>query len=129
MHCAKTIAPILDVHLARNDPLGVELFRPSKPPPHELSDEEIFDIADKIVSGHSSDKHRIEQKEFPELGSDLELEAHVAEVMKKHTEWKRLRNGRNAYWHQNSGTTVIDDPLGEGTVLRPKRGKEYFNEL
>jgi hypothetical protein len=98
-------------------------------PPHDLSDEEIADIAHKIVSGHASDKHRLDQNEFPELGSDPELEAHVAKVIKKHTEWKRLRDGRNAYWHQDSGTTVIDDPLGEGTVLRSKRGKKYFDEL
>jgi hypothetical protein len=118
--------------------------RPDQPhvPPHERSDEEIDEIAHKIVFGHASDKHRLDQKEFPELGSDTELQAHVADVIRKarppasagpadepETESKKLRGGRTAYRHKDSGTTIVDDPLDEGTVLRPKEGRKYYDDL
>lgn len=111
-------------------------------PPHDRSDEEVDETAHKIVFGHGSDKHRLDQKEFPELGSDTELQAHVADVIKKarppasdgptdeqQTEWKRLPDGRTAYRHKDSGTVVLDDPLGEGTVMRPEDSKKYFDDL
>lgn len=101
--------------------------RPDQPPrkrPHELSDAQIDEIADKIVSGHASAKH---WKEFPDLPSDTEKKAHVAEVIRK-KDYKDLPEGRTAYWDK-SGTTVFVDPLGEGSVYRPTRGREYFDEL
>ena len=104
--------------------------RPAAKRPHELSDEEIADIAHQIVSGHASDKHRIDRDEFPELGSDPELEAHVAEVI-KHKDYKDLPKGRTAYWGRDNKTVVVVDPLAEdkGTVLRPVNGKRYFDNL
>ncbi len=66
-------------------------------PPHELSDEDIADIAHKIASGHASKKHR---EEFPEFGSDTEFEAHVANVIKdKRSENKTTPEDHTAYWH------------------------------
>jgi len=98
-------------------------------PPHELSDEDIADIAHKIASGHASKKHR---EEFPEFGSDTEFEAHVANVIKdKRSENKTTPEDHTAYWHKDSGTAVVVDPLApdNGTVLRPKSGRRFFDNI
>jgi hypothetical protein len=101
---------------------------PSKPP-HELSDEEIADIANKIARGHASRKHR---HEFPEFGSEVEFEAHVAKVIQdKRSENKTTPEDHTAYWHQDSGTAVVVDPLApdQGTVLRPRIGRRFFDNI
>ena len=98
-------------------------------PPHELSDDEIADFANKIASGHASKKHR---NEFPEFGSDTEFEAHVAKVIKdKRSESKTTDDDRTAYWHQDSRTEVVVDPLApdKGTMLRPKNGRKFFDNI
>ncbi|CAN5585937.1 hypothetical protein BH10PSE6_BH10PSE6_42130 [soil metagenome] len=102
--------------------------RPPTKPPHELSDAEIADIAHKIASGHAKAKH---QKEFPELGSDVEFELHIADVIKNNTENKTTPDDHTAYWHKDSRTTVVFDPLApdNGTVVRSEHGRRFFDNI
>lgn len=58
-----------------------------------------------------------------------DLAKHVDDIIRKPSAKKKLKNGREAYWDEKSGTVVIvnpNDPDG-GTVFKPDIGKQYFD--
>jgi hypothetical protein len=99
-------------------------------PPHNLSDEEIDEVAES-ASDHAYDKHKKDQGEFRNLSNKLELIHLVKKIIKEHLEWKRLDDNRTAYWDEDSGTVVIHNPnvADQGTVHQPRDGKKYYDEL
>lgn len=81
------------------------------------------DISDKIAGGHAGEEH------YPDLPED-ELSRIIDETM----EWgekRELRDGRTAYYDEETNTIVITDPnhVDGGTVFEPDLGYDYFDGL
>jgi hypothetical protein len=83
-----------------------------------------IDIAYDIAFGHTWDKHKEEWEEIG-IASEQELAEHIETIMMIPSESK-TEGERTAYWDDNTGTIVIEnpnDPDGR-TAFRPN--KEYF---
>ena len=78
-------------------------------------------IAEQIARGHAFEKHAREYR--PGQMVTRNLRQPDAE--------RRLARGRRAYWEEDFGGVVIFDPNNDdcGTAFRPRRGKEYFDQL
>ncbi len=87
-------------------------------------------ISKEISGGHAFTKHVITRNEFGGF-SQFEFEQHIRNIINNPTEMKILTRGRTAYWHQESRTVVIRDPLHRdgGTAFRPTLGKKYYDEV
>jgi len=59
------------------------------------------------------------------------FEVHIDDVMQNYTSMKNLKNGRTAFWQEETGTVVITDPSRAdfGTAFQPDDGVSYFNKL
>ena len=85
--------------------------------------ENIDAVAQKIANGHAYDKHI---GEFSELKTKGDLAEHVKKVMQdRKSIFKELKDGRSAYWHEETKTIVIRDPKHPdgGTVFKAKPGR------
>lgn len=85
-----------------------------------------------ISLGHSYPKHVIRDGQWPGyIRTRKQLASHVATVVSNPSDFKRLSDGRTAYWHNESRTVVILDPKRRdgGTVFQPREGKTYFETL
>ena len=87
----------------------------------------------KGIANHSRGKHLEEGKEFKSLGikDSADLQDLVSDVMKEPTHWKKLTDGRVAFWDDRTGIVVVYNPNVEylGTVFRPPEGKLGFDKL
>jgi hypothetical protein len=84
--------------------------------------------ADRLIDGHSLEKHK---HEYPRGWSQEKLRDHVAGVINHPDDSESLENGRWKFWNDEMGTFVIlnpRDPDG-GSFYRPRRGKDYYNEF
>lgn len=91
---------------------------------------EIARVAKQIAAGHAYDKHAVEQDAFPWVKSREDFRELIARILRNPTEWKRLRQGRSAYWDRETGTVVVRDPRNPdgGTAFRPQTGKRYYDK-
>jgi hypothetical protein len=87
--------------------------------------------ARQIADGHAYDKHVVEGGEFPEVGSRGEFAAHISEVMRSPSASQPLERDRTAYYSDDAGTIVIEDPqhLDGGTCFRPADGRAYYDRI
>ena len=56
----------------------------------------------------------------------------IARILRNPAEWKPLKEGRSAYWDEETGTIVVRDPKHPdgGTAFRPKTGKrDHHNDI
>ncbi len=69
---------------------------------------------------HAWDKHVQVQREFPEVGSQAELDEVVKDTIQHATEWGYRGDG-SVYWYDDvTNTVVIKNPPGVGgTIYRP----------
>ena len=53
----------------------------------------------------------------------------IARILRNPTEKRPLKEGRSAYWDEETGTIVVRDPKHPdgGTAFRPKTGKRYYH--
>jgi filamentous hemagglutinin len=99
--------------------------------PDEINDPstDISPEAKAIRDGHGYKKHR---NEFPEIKDEEDFGRMIDGVINNPSESKEnLNDGRKAYWDDETGTLVIVDPgdADGGTVFRPEKGKDLFDEL
>ncbi len=91
--------------------------------------ENVDKISEQIGGGHAYSKHI---GDFPGFKTKEDLINHVKKIMQdKSSILKELKNGRSAYWHEESKSIVIRDPkhADGGTVFKPDGGIKYFEEL
>jgi hypothetical protein len=88
-------------------------------------------IAQSISSGHSYEKHVIDEKLFPEVKSKDDFKEVIAKVLANPTHHRELENDREAYYDKPSNTIVIYNPHArdKGTCFRPSAGLKYFDGL
>lgn len=89
------------------------------------------DIAEKIASGHAWDDHVADSDGDlnGEFDSQEEFAQEIKDIIENPDDHARLKDGREAWWDDQSETIVIHDPKNpdKGTAFRPDIGKEYFN--
>jgi filamentous hemagglutinin len=92
---------------------------------------DVPDLAKRIAGGHAYRKHVVDRNEFPDAPNRRRFAALVARVLASPDETKRLKDGRRAYWHDETRTLVMVNPRDPdgGTAFRPIRGRAYFDEL
>jgi hypothetical protein len=89
-------------------------------------------IAEQIARGHAYTKHVVERDDFPEIKSREEFAELIGGIMIDPLSiTKQLRDGRQAFWNELSGTVVILDLMAEdgGTAYRPDCGRDHFRLL
>jgi hypothetical protein len=88
-------------------------------------------IAKAIATGHSYEKHVVEEKLFPEVNNRDEFKELIARVLANSTHHRDLENDREAYYDNKSNTIVIYNPHARdrGTCFRPRAGLKYFKGL
>jgi hypothetical protein len=116
-----------DVYLSPRKP--VDSKKPAKA--KEFSDAAHKRIANAIASGHSYQKHVIEEKLFPEVKSEKDFVLVIAKVLASPTHHRDLENDRQAFYDIKSNTIVIYNPHAKdnGTCFRPNAGLKYFENL
>ncbi|MBX3719770.1 MAG: hypothetical protein KF898_09005 [Parachlamydiales bacterium] len=77
-------------------------------------------ISQEISKGHAFEKQVLNHGEY--LGwirTRTQFAEHVENVLNNPTRFKSLRNNRAAYWHEETGTVVIQNPkaLDGGTAF------------
>lgn len=89
----------------------------------------IAKIAEQIADGHAYDEHVVKQDEFPRVKSRQDFRRLIERILRNPAEWKPLKEGRSAYWDEETGTIVVRDPKHPdgGTAFRPKTGKRYYH--
>ena len=115
----------------------VELKEWVKKCPWRFNLERIFKkiYASTIANGHAWDKHVIKRREFEEIGiffaTREEFNDFIFDIMQNPDDYAKLKNNRDIFWDNETGTIVIRDPANPdgGTCFRPKDGKAYFDEL
>jgi filamentous hemagglutinin len=87
--------------------------------------------AEEISGGHAFDKHVVQQGEFPGTTTRQQFAGQIEDVIRNHTHYRELSNGRVAYWDDATGTVVIRNPkaVDGGTAFKPRNGKAYFDGL
>jgi hypothetical protein len=91
---------------------------------------EIRPEARNIANGHAFRDHRVE---FERIGirTPEELAEHISNIMNNPSDFKRLQDGRSAYWDDATGTVVIYNPrldqVENGTAFIPDEGRYYFD--
>jgi hypothetical protein len=88
-------------------------------------------IAKAISTGHSYEKHVIDEKLFPEVKSENDFMAVIGKVLASPTHHRDLENDREAFYDSKSNTIVIYNPHARdnGTCFRPREGLKYFLNL
>lgn len=87
-------------------------------------------ISQEISYGHAFEKHVLNQGEFSGLvRTRTQFAQHIENVLNDFSGIKELKNGRVAYWHQETGTVVIRNStaLDGGTAFQPVEGINYFD--
>jgi hypothetical protein len=88
-------------------------------------------IAESIASGHSYEKHVVDEKLFPEVKNQNDFKELIAKVLANPTHHRDLENDREAYYDEATNTIVIYNPHArdKGTCFRPSAGLKYFEGL
>ena len=88
-------------------------------------------IARAIGTGHSYEKHVVNEKQFPEVKSQDDFVELIGKVLANPTHHRGLENEREAYFDKKSNTIVIYNPRAKdkGTCFRPRAGLKYFEGL
>ena len=95
-------------------------------------DRKISKDAEKIGNGHAWDKHKLKQREFPEINTRDEFKRLIDKVKcSPNSMYKKLANGRKAWYDKSTNTLVITDPtsVDGGTMYRPIGKLKYFYGL
>jgi|GEM_PF-5548539 len=120
---------------ASQPPAGESAPTPEPPDDEELPEgddkERNSKIAEKISDGHAYEKHVEKKGEFPDIESREDFKKHIEDVMNNPDDFKQLRNGREAYWDDETETIVISDPNNPdgGTAYRAYEGKQSYEKL
>ncbi len=88
-------------------------------------------IAQEIAGGHAFEKHIINRGEFRGfIRTRTQFSEHIENVLNNPTKAKQLRNNRTGYWHQETGTVVVRNPMAidGGTAFQPNKGITYYQE-
>lgn len=91
-------------------------------------------IAPKIAAGHGFQKHVIEKGDVPSfVKTQKDYAAHIEKVMMNHSAQRKLKDGRMAYWDEETKFVVITSPSDKkgdyGTAFCPEKGRKFFEEL
>lgn len=88
-------------------------------------------IAQAIATGHSYQKHVIEEKQFPEVKDRRDFKNLIARILANPTHQRELANDREAFFEVKTNTIVIYNPHArdKGTCFRPRAGLRYFQRL
>jgi len=88
-------------------------------------------IAKAIASGHSYEKHVVEEKLFPEVKNRDDFTELIGKILSNPTHHRQLENDREAYFDNKSNTIVIYNPHAKdrGTCFRPRAGLKYYEGL
>ena len=85
--------------------------------------------AEKIARGHGFENHIVRQsKRYPDIKNQEEYRQLIEKIIREEKETKNLEKGRTAYWDEESGFFVVENPNDPdgGTAFRPSSGKAYF---
>jgi uncharacterized protein with gpF-like domain len=87
--------------------------------------------AEKISRGHGFENHIVRQsKRYPDIKNQEENRQLIEKIIREEKETKNLEKGRTAYWDEESGFFVVENPNDPdgGTAFRPSSGKAYFDK-
>jgi len=82
------------------------------------------EVRKSIATGHAVNKH-VDTNEFKHLGirDTADFYDHITDVINNPTSWKKLSDGRVAFWDQQTKTIVVYDP-NRRRKYNPNRGKK-----
>jgi hypothetical protein len=105
---------------------------PSKEDVNNMQDALDRAIEDHAATAaeHAYEKHVVDQKEFPEIGSEVGLQAIAQDVMRRSPPEIAPR-GRVIFYQSSTNTLVIVNPSNpeENNVFRPDDGRAYVDRL
>jgi SPP1 gp7 family putative phage head morphogenesis protein len=86
--------------------------------------------AEKIAKGHGFESHIVRQsKRYADIKSQKDYQQLIEKIIRNKKDTKDLKRGRKAYWDEESGFFVVENPNDPdgGTAFRPSSGKAYFD--
>ncbi len=88
-------------------------------------------LATRIAHGHAFEKHVLDQDQLPRILTPVQFATEIQRIMDNPSTSKRLARGRQAYWHEETGTVIMIDPhtIDGGTAFKPASGKTYYEHL
>ena len=88
-------------------------------------------LATRIAHGHAFEKHVLDQGQFPDILTPEQFAIEVQRILDNPSASKRLARDRQAYWDEETGTVVIEEPntTDGGTAFKPFSGKIYYENL
>jgi RHS repeat-associated protein len=91
-------------------------------------------ISQEIAGGHAFEKHIISQGEFPGwIRTRGQFQKHIESVLSETSDFKTLSGGKQAWWHEQSGTVVIRNPNatdgGTAFQVELQKARTYFKAL
>lgn len=91
-------------------------------------------ISQEIAGGHAFEKHIVSQGEFPGwIRTRAQFQKHIESVISETSDFKSLSGGRQAWWHEQSGTVVIRNPKstdgGTAFQVELQKARTYFKDL
>ncbi|PIR55490.1 hypothetical protein COU74_00965, partial [Candidatus Peregrinibacteria bacterium CG10_big_fil_rev_8_21_14_0_10_36_19] len=94
-------------------------------PPNGQNDDKGEGVAEKISNGHAWQKH---SKDFDDIFTKKQLAEYIKKVFKNPSAYKKLSNGREAFWDSVKKRIIIKDPnhVDKGTIF--KSSEKYFNK-
>ncbi|MGH7091750.1 MAG: phage portal protein, partial [Stellaceae bacterium] len=96
----------------------------------------IQDALDRVIEEHAAaaaahayDKHVLDQGEFPEIASQIELQSLAQNIMRRGAPMPAQR-GRIFFYQRSTNTLVIVDPgnRSDDNIFRPDEGFDYVRE-